>query len=194
MQLQPDDIVVTGTDGLFDNVFAEVRQPLLRHRDFLAVYVGCTVCGCSLRGFPGCPPAKVAFRPLSLTSVPKLRSLVPMQESAALVRHARSRGDPAAAAARTLVEYTFTKAADQKHMSPFAYSAQVCGCAGFARLTLLPCFQSMQTAPCCMLQPLCEDARCLAALSFCKRPKSQVDWCESIVHGVAGAWPPLCGW
>lgn len=71
MTLEGGDIVVAGTDGLFDNVFPE--------------------------------------------------------EAAALVRHARSRGEPAAAAARTLAQYTYTKSCDDRHMSPFAYAAQVGG-------------------------------------------------------------------
>lgn len=71
VQLQPDDIIITGTDGLFDNVFAE--------------------------------------------------------ESAALVRHSRSKGEPASAAAKTLADYTFKKASDVRHMSPFAYAAQAHG-------------------------------------------------------------------
>jgi len=69
--LEPGDIVIAGSDGLFDNVFPE--------------------------------------------------------ESAALVRHARSRGEPAAAAAYSLAQYTFTKACDDRHMSPFAYAAQAHG-------------------------------------------------------------------
>lgn len=71
IQLQPEDIVIAGTDGLFDNVFPE--------------------------------------------------------ESAALIRHARARGESANAAAKTLADYTFKKAADERHMSPFAYSAQAHG-------------------------------------------------------------------
>jgi protein phosphatase PTC7 len=71
IQLQPEDIIIAGTDGLFDNVFPE--------------------------------------------------------ESAALMRHARARGESAEAAAKTLADYTFKKAADGRHMSPFAYAAQANG-------------------------------------------------------------------
>lgn len=42
-------------------------------------------------------------------------------------RHARARGESAKAAAKTLADYTFKKAADERHMSPFAYSAQAHG-------------------------------------------------------------------
>ena len=42
-------------------------------------------------------------------------------------RHARARGESAEAAAKTLADYTFKKAADERHMSPFAYAAQANG-------------------------------------------------------------------
>jgi hypothetical protein len=42
-------------------------------------------------------------------------------------RHARTRGESAEAAAKTLADYTFKKAADGRHMSPFAYAAQANG-------------------------------------------------------------------
>lgn len=71
VQLQPGDILIAGTDGLFDNVFPE--------------------------------------------------------ETAALVRHARTRGQSATAAAKQLAKYTFTKATNSRHMSPFAYAAQAHG-------------------------------------------------------------------
>lgn len=31
IQLQPEDIVIAGTDGLFDNVFPEESAALMRH-------------------------------------------------------------------------------------------------------------------------------------------------------------------
>lgn len=71
IQLQPEDIVIAGTDGLFDNVFPE--------------------------------------------------------ESASVIRHACARGESAEAAAKILADYTFKKAADERHMSPFAYAAQANG-------------------------------------------------------------------
>lgn len=70
-QLRPGDIIVAGTDGLFDNVFVE--------------------------------------------------------EVAALVRHARTRGLCADDAAKRLAKYAFRKALDRGHMSPFAYGAQADG-------------------------------------------------------------------
>lgn len=86
MQLQPEDIVIVGTDGLFDNVFPD--------------------------------------------------------ESAALVSHAHDRGEAAKAAAKTLADYAFKKAADERHMSPFAYAAQAHGhryVGGKVQIVVPPC-------------------------------------------------------
>ncbi len=43
------------------------------------------------------------------------------------MRHARARGEVPNVAAKTLADYAIKKAADERHMSPFAYSAQAHG-------------------------------------------------------------------